>query len=140
MLLFKILRAQPKKVRYAIIFYVRKGAWYPHPECLVLSFLTSPIMSERKFAINQVLKLRGGREFGDNSLRPRITPKLKLSATSLTTLISWEGNVQEPSFTCSLSTSEILGFEQTPYIPPKFCCHSQSTERFYSFFLSPSQV
>ena len=79
--------------------------------------------------------MRGGREFGDNSLRPRITPKLNLSATSLTTLISWEGNVQEPSFTCSLSTSEILGFEQTPYIPPKFSCHSQSTERFYSFFI-----
>ena len=136
MLLIRILRAQPKKVRYAIIFYVRKGAWYPHPECLILSLLASPIMSERKFAINQVLKLRGGREFGDNSLRPRITPKLKLSATSLTTLISWEGNVQEPSFTCSLSTSEILGFEQTPDIPPKLYCHSQSTERFYSFFIS----
>ena len=100
----RILKAQPKKVRDAIIFYVRKGAWYPHPECLILSLLASPIMSDRKFAINQVLKLRGGREFGDNSLRPRITPKLKLSATSLTTLISWEGNVQEPSFTCSLST------------------------------------
>ena len=29
--------------------------------------------------------------------------------------------------------------KQTPYIHPKFTCHSQSTERFYSF-LSPSQV
>jgi len=94
----RILRGQPKKVRDPIIFYVRKGAWYAHPECLILSLLASPIMSERKFAINQVLKLRGGREFGDNSLRPRITPKLNLSATSLTTLISWEGNLQPLHF------------------------------------------
>ena len=101
----RILRTQPKKVRDAITFYVRTGAWYSHPECLILSLLASPIISERKFAIDQVIKLRGGSEFGDNSLRPRITPKLDLSATSLTTLISWApGKVQEPSFTCSLST------------------------------------
>ena len=130
----RILRTQPKKVRDAITFYVRTGAWYSHPECLILSLLASPIISERKFAIGQVIKLRGGSEFGDNSLRPRITPKLNLSATSLLTLISWApGKVQEPSFTCSLSTSEILGFEKIPYIPPKFTCHAQSTERFNSF-------
>ena len=130
----RILRTQPKKVRDVITFYVRTGAWYSHPECLILSLLASPIISERKFAIAQVLKLRGGREFGDNSLRPRITPKLNLSATSLPSLISWApGKVQEPSFTCSLSTSEILGFEKIPYIPPKFICHTQSTERFKSF-------
>ena len=28
-----------------------------------------------------------------------------------------------------------LHSSQTPYIPPKFSCHSQSTERFYSFYL-----
>ena len=128
----RILRTQPKKIRDAITPFVRKGAWYSHPECLILSLLASPIPSERKFAISQVLKLRSGREFGDNSLRPRITPKLNLSATSLPTLISWKENVQEPSFTCSLSTSEILGFEHTPYIPPKFSCHAQATERFHS--------
>ena len=82
----RILRTQPKKVRDAITFYVRTGAWYSHPECLILSLLASPIISERKFAIDQVLKLRGGREFSDNSLRPRFTSKLNLSATSLPTL------------------------------------------------------
>ena len=48
--------------------------------------LASPIISERKFAISQVLMLRGGREFSDYSFRPRITPKLNLSATYLPTL------------------------------------------------------
>lgn len=114
----------------AITPYVKTGAWYAHPECLILSLLASPIISERKFAIDQVLKLRKGREFGDNSVRPRITPKLNLSATSLSTLISWApGKVQEPSFTCGLSTTEILGFERVAYNPPKFTCHTQATER-----------
>ena len=59
---------------------------WEHPEWLILSLLASSIISERKFAISQVLMLRGGREFSDYSLRPRITPKLNLSATSLPTL------------------------------------------------------
>ena len=63
----RILRTQPKKVKDAITPYVKTGAWYSHPECLILSLLASPIISERKFAIDQVLKLRNGREFGDNS-------------------------------------------------------------------------
>ena len=130
----RILRTQPKKVKDAITPYVKTGAWYSHPECLILSLLASPIISERKFAIDQVLKLRNGREFGDNSVRPRITPKLNLSATSLPTLISWApGKVQEPSFTCGLSTSEILSFEKVAYDPPKFTCHTQATERFNYF-------
>ena len=74
------------EVRDVIKFYVRTGAWYSHPECLILSLLASPIISERKFAISQVLMLRGGREFSDYSFRPRITPKLNLSATYLPTL------------------------------------------------------
>ena len=132
----RILRTQPKKVKDAITPYVKTGAWYAHPECLILSLLASPIISERKFAIDQVLKLRKGREFGDNSVRPRITPKLNLSATSLSTLISWApGKVQEPSFTCGLSTTEILGFERVAYNPPKFTCHAQATERFDNFLL-----
>ena len=59
---------------------------WEHPEWLILSLLASPIISERKFAISQVLMLRGGREFSDYSFRPRITPKLNLSATYLPTL------------------------------------------------------
>ena len=133
----RILRTQPKKVKDAITPFVKSGAWFAHPECLILSLLSSPIISERKFAIDQVLKLRKGREFGDNSVRPRVTPKLNLSATSLSTLISWApGKVQEPSFTCGLSTSEILGFEKVAYNPPKFTCHTQATERFN--YLTPS--
>ena len=126
----RILKKQPKKVKDAVTFYVRTGAWYAHPECLLLSLLASNTMSDREFAIKQIMKLRGNSEFGDNSLRPRITPKLNLSATSLTKLITWKpGEVQDPSFTCSLSKAEIQGFKEVPYSPPSFSCHTQSTER-----------
>jgi len=126
----RILKTQPKTVRDAVTFYVRTGAWYAHPECLLISLLASNTQSDREFAIKQIMKLRGNSEFGDNSLRPRLTPKLNLSAISLTRLITWKpGQVQEPSFTCSLSKAEIQSFKDKPYNPPKFSCHTQSTER-----------
>ena len=129
----RILRTQPKCVKDVITFYVRKGAWYAHPECLLLSLLASSNSQDRLFAVNQILKLRNGDEYGDNSVRPRVTPKLNLSATSLTNLISWkEDEVQEPAFTCSITTAEIQTFVETPYKPPLFSSHTQSTERFPS--------
>ena len=85
-------------------------------------------MSDREFTPKQIMKLRGNSEFGDNSLRLRITPRLNLCAISLTKLITWKpGQIQEPSFTCSLSKAEIQGFKEVPYSPPSFSCHTQST-------------
>ena len=127
----RILKTQPKLVQDTITFYIRKNAWYAHPECLLLSLLSSSDSEDRQFAVRQILKLRAGNEYGDNSVRPRITPKLNLSAISLTNLISWNPKeVQEPSFTCSRSTSEIESYLETPFVPPKFSCHTQSTERY----------
>ena len=75
--------------------------------------------------IGEEKEQRGNSEFGDNSLRPWITPKLNLSATSLNKLITWKpGHVQEPSFTCSLSKAKIQGFKELPDSPPSFSCHT----------------
>ena len=126
----RLLRQQPKKVQDAVTFYLRTGAWFSHSECLLLSLLASSNTVDRCFAVDQIVKLRAGEEFGDNSVRPRRTPKLNLSATSLLNLIDWNtADVQEPSFTCTIATSEILSFKASPYNPPKFSCHTQSTER-----------
>lgn len=126
----RILRTQPKKVRDAVTFYIRTGAWYAHSECLLLSLLASTDPSDRRFAVDQILKLRGHSDSGDTSVRPRVTPKLNLSATSLTKLITWKaGNVDEPVLTCSMTRAEIKSFLDKPYDPPKFSCHTQSTER-----------
>ena len=127
----RILRAQPKKVRDCITFYVRTGAWYAHSECLLVSLLASLDPKEREFAVNKILELRGEAEYGDNSPRARVTPKINLDATSLTDLIDWkEGEVLEPSLTCSRSSSEIKAFIATPYVPPAIPSHTQSCERW----------
>ena len=121
----RILRTQPKRVKDVITFYVRSGAWYAHSECLLLSLLASSDFEDRKFAVKQILKLRGSKEYGDNSVRPRITPKMNLSATSLVKLITWKpGEIQEPSFTCKIPTNDIKTFVEVPFNPPKFSCHT----------------
>ena len=127
----RVLKTQPKIVQDVITFYVRKNAWFAHPECVLLSLLSSSDPKDRQFAVRQILTVRAGKEYGDNSVRPRITPKLNLSATTLTTLISWNPKeVQEPSFTCGRSTAEIESYLESPFVPPKFSCHTQSTERY----------
>ena len=93
----RILKKQPKQVKDAVTFYVRTGAWYAHPECLLFSLLASNTMSNREFAIKQIMKLRG------NRLRPRITPKLNISATSLNKLLTFY-----ISFICSFSVVPTL--------------------------------
>ena len=126
----RILKKQPKQVREILTFYVRKGAWYAHHENVLISLLASSDPKDRKFAVNQILKLRGKSEYGDMGVRPRKTPKLNMSATTLTKLISWKsGQVQEPVFTCSLSKEEIRSFIRAPFIPPRYTSHTQSTER-----------
>ena len=76
-----------------------------------------------------IMKIRGENEYGDTSVRPRITPKLNLQATSLTNLISWEDtNVYEPVYTCSLPKKNIKDFVSKPFDPLNFSSHSQATE------------
>ena len=126
----QLLQGQPKKVRDLVTYYVRKGAWYAHPECVLLSLVSSERLEERKFAVDQILTLRGKREFGDTSVRPRITPKLNLSATSLQKMISWKsGQIEEPVFTCSMSNEEIKMIIDQPFDVPKYSIHTHSTER-----------
>ena len=126
----QLLKEQPKQVQDIVSFYVRTGAWYAHHENVLISLLASSIYEDRKFAVEQILKLRGKAEFGDMSVRPRKTPKLNLSATSLINLITWKpGEVHEPVFTCSLSKADISGFLVHPFTPPLFTSHTQSTER-----------
>ena len=128
--MLRILRKQPKQVRDVVTFYVRSGAWYALPEKVLLSLLASSESKDRKFAIDLILKARGKSELGDMSVRPRKTPKLNLSATTLTKLITWrEVQVHEPVFTCSLTREEIKGFKNHPFTPPHFTSHTQSTER-----------
>ena len=84
----RILRTQPKLVKDIVTKYVRSGAWYAHAENVLLSLLASSIPSDRKFAVDKILKIPGNNEFGDSRLRQRLTPKINLDAEYLPDLIS----------------------------------------------------
>ena len=106
----------------------------PAKEFLVSEVLTMRTIIQRGILLREVAMIENwnGDEYGDGSVRPRITPKINLSATSLKDLISWApGEVKEPVFTSSRSTAEIKTFLDTPFDPPPFSCHTQSTERWY---------
>ena len=55
----RILRTQPKLVKDIVTKYVRSGAWYAHSENVLLSLLASSIPSDRKFAVDKILKIPG---------------------------------------------------------------------------------
>ena len=108
------------------------GAWHLHHEnvLLVLALLASPDKEDCKFGIDQILKLRNGKEIGDLSVRYQKRPKLNLKATTLQDLVSWtSGDIHEPVFTCSLSNEELTNVLEKPYVTPDVKIHSQSTER-----------
>ena len=55
----RLLKSQQKKVKDAITFYVRTGAWYAHSEYLLLYLLASSDSLDRQFAFSKILQLRG---------------------------------------------------------------------------------
>ena len=126
----ELLRLQPNKVQEIVMPTVISSAWYSHSEAVLQTLLCSEDEVERRFAVQKVLGLREGRMTGDINVRPRIhAPFFNQNATKLVDLISWEDNVFEPIFTCSLSPDSIREFldraMEVPYMP----VHGQSMER-----------
>ena len=124
-----LLRKQDPSVQEIVAPYVRSGAWFAHSEAIILSLISSQDKKEREFGVQMIIKRRGNSEFGDNAVRARRTPDINLQASSLTTLISWETDIHEPVFTVKLSKAEVQSLVESPFCPPYFPCHTQSTER-----------
>ena len=124
-----LLRKQDQLVREVVTPYIRSGAWFAHSEAVILTLVSSSDKKEREFGVEKILEKRGENEYGDLTVRPRRTPIIDLQATSLTTLISWKTNVHEPVFTAKLSRVEVKALIDTPFTPPYYPSHTQSTER-----------
>ena len=69
-----------RKVKEIAMKFIEKGAWHAHSEHLLVSLLSSDDESDRRFAIDKIVSLRNGREFGDTSVRPFSAPKLNWNA------------------------------------------------------------
>ena len=124
----KILRTQPKEVQDIIKDTISRGAYHAHSENLILSLLSSNVESERVFAIEKILQIRGPSNMGSELIRDRVTPSLNFEADSLTDLISWD-DLHEPIITAKMSTETIKSFKNSPIKIQRFPIHTQSTER-----------
>ena len=77
----------------------------------------------------KILEKKAGKEYGDLGVHPCTTPVINLHATELTSLITWKSDVHEPVFTAKLSKAEVQNLVNTPFDPPYYPSHTQSTER-----------
>ena len=121
---------QDKDVREIVTPYIKTGAWFAHPEAVLLSCLGSPKREDRMFGVSQILKIRGESDLGDMKPRARRTPVLNMEATTLTDLIDWDKEtIHEPVFSCTLNQAELKRIQDIPMSVPYYTLHTQSTER-----------
>ena len=125
----ELLRQQHSIVRDVVTPYICSGAWFAHSEAVILALVCSTDRNERMFGVEKILEKRGEEDYGSLAVRPRRTPAINTQATSLTTLISWEKDVHEPVFTAKLPKKDIQAMVDTPFTPPYYPSHTQSTER-----------
>ena len=128
LLAVELLRLLPKATHTIVAPFVK--SWHAHPENLLVTLLCCEHADHRSFAVEQILKLRNGNEFGDTSPRAFHPPRLNFKAKTLMDLISWkEVRVTESILTCHLSIAELEALRDTPLAPPKFPSHTQAVER-----------
>ena len=116
------------EVKEIAMKFVEKGAWHAHSEHLLVSLLSSSDESDRRFAIDKIVSLRDGNEFGDRSVRPFSAPKLNWNAQSIRDIQDW-ADTTEPLVTTSIPTPELAKFIENPLKIPKYPSHTQSCER-----------
>ena len=71
-----------------------RNAYHAHSENILFALLSSEDVCNRQFAINKIIDLRRGREFGETGPRKHLNPVLNFEAQCLRDLIDWEYDVQ----------------------------------------------
>ena len=74
--------------------------------------------------MDKIIKLRDGKDFGDESIRCHTTPTILLDATSPKELVNWDRKIHEPIFTCKLSVPELEDLRNRPLEIPRFSLHT----------------
>ncbi|KAG0718100.1 hypothetical protein GWK47_007861 [Chionoecetes opilio] len=127
------LKSQRKEVLDIVMPTVKRSVWYAHSEAILQTMLCSEDQKERFWGVERILAIRGDgdpdAQLGDSIVRTRRTPDINCDASSIGDLISWSEDVSEPPLTCSLSTSEVKNFVNTPMEVLNWPCHTQSIER-----------
>ena len=109
--LLRLVRQKSQEVQDIVTPYVLTGAWFAHSEPL----LASSNQKDREFAVAQILKIRGDKDYGDMKVRDRRTPTINMKATKLIDLIDWEKEtIHEPVFSSTLSQAELKEILESP--------------------------
>jgi hypothetical protein len=126
----QLLGQHSKEVKDIITPVIIRGSYSAHSENLLASLICSNAQEEREFAVKQILKIRGGREEGDMSVRVRRNPQINMTASRVIDLIDWDKEtILEPVFTCTMGICEIKEIIDAPYTMPPYSTHTQSCER-----------
>ena len=126
----RILGTLPSAINEIVTPYIKLGAWYAHPESVLLSLLASENPEDRYFAVTSILRHREMADKGDMTVRPFRVPDIILEAHTLSELVSWKKTgILEPVFTCSMTKNEIEYIKEVPLTLPPVKIHTQSTER-----------
>ena len=118
------LKSQRKEVLDIVMPTVKRSAWYAHSEALIQTLLCSEDQKKRIEGMERILAIRGDgdpdTQLGDSSVRTRRTPDINCDASTIGDLIIWSECVSEPPLTCSLNTSEVKNFINTPMKVPNW--------------------
>ena len=126
----QLLAVATPEVKEIVMPVVQRGAYHGHSENVLLALLSSSDEKEREFAVDKIVEIRGGEEFGDKSVRDFHTPTLNWKASSVLDMIDWDDAViSEPILTCHMSTDEVMSLKEMPLVVENFCGHGLSVER-----------
>ena len=105
--------------------------YWAHEENVLASLLMSEEVQDRKFAVDQIQRIRLTRNADqeDGGIRYFIKPStLNLGATSIRELVDLDKATMEPPITLKLSTEELQQIVHEPYDFKDIPCHTQAVE------------
>ena len=95
----QLLAQQSDEVKAVVSEVIIRGAYSAHSEKLLTSILCSDKQEDRKFAVNKILEIRGGKEEADMSVHIRRNPAINMAARTPVELIDCSSEtVLEPVF------------------------------------------
>ena len=109
---------------------IAQNAYWAHPEVLLVAMLADKNQSIRSKAVEEIIKLRGDSDLGDDQPRLYHVPQLKFTAKCYSEMIDWKLEViYEPVLTVKMSMEELLALKDSPLIMPRYSSNTQSVER-----------
>ena len=103
-----------------------KNAYSAHSENVLMSMLADNSRDIREKAVTSILKIRGGANFDDSSIRKFVVPALKYEADHYSEITDLH---HEPIFTTDITSDEIIAYRERKTKVDHYPNHSQSVAR-----------